>query len=651
MRFISALPIHKQMLFLGVFPALLMFFFLSSYFVFERLADVEKELEVRGGLIAKQLAPVSEYSVISGNITVLKQIISPLLDNHEVLYITITDSNNQVLLHSYGEAKKAAGERATKVGDILLFTEKIIQQSLDVEDLNFDFDNTSKNIHADETVKVLGEVLVAMSTIEVKNRQREIMLASSLPAGVALVVTIILALTIGAITAAPIIRLSQVARQIKHGDYTARVEEKMGGEIGSLEVDINEMAAVLQSLEVSQKNLMGKMRVAREQAESASRAKSDFLAMMSHELRTPMNGVLGMLQLMEVSNLTKEQEEYADIAIESTNHLLEVINDILDFSRIERGKLEVESVYFDLKELINKCVRTLSYEIKKKGLEFDLDYQGDFNLIQIKSDPTRLRQILVNLLSNAVKFTEEGSVTLRVILTERADSQVKLILEVEDTGTGIPEDKLEKIFSPFLQADTSTSRQYGGTGLGLSIARQLTELLNGVMIVTSEENVGSRFVCEFTLPYCMTSEFTSDYDKTHVDVLDNKTYGKALVVEDNSINQMVALEMLRLYGVEVEAADDGVVACEKYRNNEYEYIFMDLQMPRMDGMEATRVIRQIEADTGRRHTPIIALTANALQGEKERCLDVGMNDYLAKPFQQYELKEKLDIWHLEHYTL
>lgn len=651
MHNIRAWSIQKQMLVLGILPALLMFVFLSSYFVMERLEDVNRELKTHGQFIAEQLAPASEYSIISGNVTALKKSIMPLLNDPQILYITISDVNNQVLLHAYGKFGKTPDDNIVSDDNRVLFAAKIIRQSLDEGDLDYGFESSLDQQQHDKPVNIIGEVLVAMSTIGVKNRQKQILLASSLPAALTLLMTIIMALTIGGITAAPIIRLSQVARKIKQGDYSVRVEEKMGGEIGSLEVDINEMAEVLQESRIAQENLLEQMRIAREQAESASLAKSDFLAMMSHELRTPMNGVLGMLQLMEITKLTEEQSEYASIAIESANHLLTVINDILDFSRIERGKLEIELVYFDLKELVENCVRMLRYELSKKNFEFKLEYIGEFDDLQIKSDPTRIRQILVNLLSNAIKFTEKGSVTLRLKVNKMTESQLTLFVEVEDTGTGIPQDKHEKIFSPFLQADSSTSRRYGGTGLGLSIARQLATLLNGSMMVTSTENIGSLFICQFFVQYYYGKSSQHNINSGQYKTINNKYYGNALVVEDNAVNQMVAVEMLKLYGIKVETADDGQQACEKFRKNKYDYIFMDLQMPRMDGVEATRVIRKIEESENRKRTPIIALTANALLGEKQRCLASGMDDYLTKPFQQIELKEKLDIWHFERLSL
>ena len=632
---IRAWPIRRQMLFLGICPALLILLFLGSYFVQERLDSADNALRAHGHFIARQLALASEYSVIAGNIDDMENLVGSMLDDPDVHYVSISDVNGTILFDAHG--------KGIKQDDLWYFSEKILQAPVAVADLSEPV-LLSGNVDAAVASPVVGEVLVALSTDSLRAGKNEILLASLLPALVTLALTIFLALQIAGIIVDPVIRLSQVARKIKQNDYTVRVQGTTGGEIGNLETDINDMAIALQEAETNRKQLLEKMRVATEQAELASQAKSDFLAMMSHEIRTPMNGVLGMLQLLETTPLSSKQAEYAKVATQSTHHLLEVIKDILDFSRMERGELSVEPACFRLYGLMENLASSFRYSAEQKGLRFDFIAEGELNGLQVMSDPTRLQQVVVNLVGNALKFTEKGFVRLRVSAHHREPGFIAVVIVVEDSGPGIPEEKQEKVFQPFLQADNSISRQYGGTGLGLAIARQLTELLGGSISLTSRDGAGSLFRCDFRFPICreeVTQEIAVQPDFPGSDGLSK---ARILLVEDNSVNRMVATEMLRMCGVELDVAEDGLQACSMYRPAYYRCIFMDVQMPGMDGLDATRAIRKMEEEAGAARTPIIALTAYALSGERQRCQEAGMDDYLSKPFRQAEIQAKLESW-------
>jgi CheY-like chemotaxis protein len=349
-----------------------------------------------------------------------------------------------------------------------------------------------------------------------------------------------------------------------------------------------------------------------------------------------MNGVLGMLQLLQTTQLGKDQEEYARAAVDSTSHLLDVINDILDFSRIESGRLETEYLYFRLDEALANCIANFRYVAEQKGLALELEGMEALADFEVSSDPTRIRQIFSNLLGNAVKFTEKGSVRISAVVTTRSTTRARIRISVADTGIGIDADKLPHLFDAFTQVDSSTSRRFGGTGLGLAIVLRLMRLLGGELSVESEPGKGTRFICDFDLPIRpaqRTLAMPSDSSAGQLPTLS----GRVLLVEDNDVNRMVAQHMLEAAGLEVITAVNGEDALAHLRDDHFDCVFMDIQMPVKDGLTAVAEWRAWEQSSGRTRTPVIALTANALGGERERCLAAGMDDYMAKPFQRQTL--------------
>jgi PAS domain S-box-containing protein len=402
--------------------------------------------------------------------------------------------------------------------------------------------------------------------------------------------------------------------------------------------DLGELIAMALMRERSRQALLN----AKAEAERLAQARTEFLANMSHEIRTPMNGVLGMLNLLKDTPLTDEQRDLLQTAETSAQHLLEILNDILNLAKIEAGQMKLERTPTDLKRLVRETCEMVRPQARLKGILLREELPADE--LYALADPTRLRQILLNLLSNAVKFTERGEVVARLIKRNAsAETELALRFEVQDTGIGIPPEKQQQIFEPFRQADGSTTRKYGGTGLGLAISKKLVELMGGRMGVVSQVGEGSTFWFEVSLPACDAPAHVRLEHQLRAAEQTPLTGLRVLVAEDNFVNQKVIRRTLEKWGVEVQIANNGREALEWLSREPFHLVLMDCQMPEMDGYEATRRIRAYEQPRGL-HMPVIALTANALSGDREKCLECGMDDYLTKPVNPDLLWEKLVQW-------